>query len=453
MNQSLQDYFRCPSEFSAIDVSPNLRKGQGFFAFGPDLRVFGRSEVEVSPTASDTLQDAAPKVHTNGNTVQLPFDLSDLTANFQHERYMCPDSGSSTWKVVTNSYYGVRPILPTALRKYLQKLYFRGWRNIKFPKWPIDDSVDRLYKEVMACVIRSRGCEIPFIWFWPESHLSCCILTHDVEQQAGLNSCLDLLKIDRDRGFKSSFQLVPEQRYVVTPELREKIRSEGFEVNVHDINHDGHLFRTHEEFRSRAERINDYGQRWGAEGFRAGSMYRNLAWVTELNFSYDMSVPNAAHLEPQRGGCCTVMPFHAGSLIELPLTMTQDYSLYNILGWHSTELWRNELDTIVNSNGLISFNVHPDYVLPREGREVYLALLEVLSDLLPAKRVWQPLPKEAAEWWRQRSHLELVKQGNEWRITGDGAARACLAFAYLRDGQVHYRLSSTASAAGARFSH
>ena len=54
-----------------------------------------------------------------------------------------------------------------------------------------------------------------------------------------------------------------------------------------------------------------------------------------------MSVPNVAHLEPQRGGCCTVMPYFVGDVLELPLTTIQDYSLFHILGDYSTTLWKN----------------------------------------------------------------------------------------------------------------
>jgi len=45
----------------------------------------------------------------------------------------------------------------------------------------------------------------------------------------------------------------------------------------------------------------------------------------------NMSVPNVGHLDAQLGGCCTVMPFYIGDILELPLTTTQDYSLFNIL--------------------------------------------------------------------------------------------------------------------------
>ena len=47
-------------------------------------------------------------------------------------------------------------------------------------------------------------------------------------------------------------------------------------------------------------------------------MYRNQEWYDVFEFSYDMSVPNVAHLEPMRGGCCTVMPYFIGKIVELP---------------------------------------------------------------------------------------------------------------------------------------
>ena len=40
----------------------------------------------------------------------------------------------------------------------------------------------------------------------------------------------------------------------------------------------------------------------GSRGFRSGAMYRRQDWFADLEFSYDMSIPNVAHLEPQRGG-------------------------------------------------------------------------------------------------------------------------------------------------------
>src|SRR6478672_7483347 len=84
---------------------------------------------------------------------------------------------------------------------------------------------------------------------------------------------------------------LPGKRYPVSETFLEEIQKRGFEINVHDLNHDGHLFSDREEFLRRAERINCYGQRFGALGFRSAGLYRNVDWYDSLDFSYDMSIP------------------------------------------------------------------------------------------------------------------------------------------------------------------
>src|SRR5580700_9910875 len=100
------------------------------------------------------------------------------------------------------------------------------------------------------------------------------------------------------------------------------------------------------EFLRRAKHINLYGLKFGAEGFRSAVLYRNLDWYDALEFSYDMSVPNVAHLDPQQGGCCTVFPYFIGKVLELPVTATQDYSLFHILNDYSTSLWKRQISLI-----------------------------------------------------------------------------------------------------------
>ena len=108
-------------------------------------------------------------------------------------------------------------------------------------------------------------------------------------------------------------------------------------------------------------------------------MYRKQDWYDVFDFSYDMSVPNVAHLEPMRGGCCTVMPYFVGNIVELPLTLAQDYSLFHILDDYSIDLWKQQLALIRGQNGLMSFIVHPDYVIERRARRVYESLLDYLE--------------------------------------------------------------------------
>jgi hypothetical protein len=214
-------------------------------------------------------------------------------------------------------------------------------------------------------------------------------------------------------------------------------------VNVHDLNHDGHLFSTHELFLERVNKINGYARKWRAEGFRAGGMYRNAEWSEAFQFSYDMSFPTAAHLEPQIGGSCSVMPYFLGELVELPLTTTQDYSLFHILDRYSIDLWKEELDCIAASNGLASFIVHPDYVIERRARSVYESLLQYLSEFCIEKKFWQPLPRDVARWWRDRSQMRVQRSGESWKVVGPGSERASVAFAQVENGQLTYGVEST----------
>jgi hypothetical protein len=303
----------------------------------------------------------------------------------------------------------------------------------------MDRSVEAIVETLVACSLKARGVErIPFIWFWPDGLQSCLIMTHDVETLPGRDSCSALMDLDDSFGIKASFQIVPEGRYPVSEEFLSSIRRRGFEINVHDFNHDGLLYREREEFLRRARRINEYARRFGAAGFRSGSLYRNLDWYDAYEFSYDMSVPNVAHLEVQRGGCCTVMPYFIGKILEIPLTTAQDYSLFYILGNDSIETWERQLDLIFEKHGLASFNVHPDYLVQKKTRNGYSKLLQNLSRIRCERQLWMALPGEVDRWWRQRSEMKLVRHGNGWRIEGDGRERARVSYASLCDGRLVY---------------
>lgn len=279
---------------------------------------------------------------------------------------------------------------------------------------------------------------MPFIWFWPDGAPSCTMITHDVETSAGLAFCGQLMDLNDSFGIKTSFHIVPEKRYRVSASTLENIRRRGFEINVHDLNHDGLLMSDREEFLRRAERINSYGKQFGALGFRSAVMYRNLDWFGALDFSYDMSVPNMAHLDPQQGGCCTVFPYFIGKLLELPLTTTQDYSLLHVLNDYSIDLWKQQIAMIRAKSGLISFIIHPDYSLEPKARSVYAELLRHISRLRSRGETWTALPNEVAAWWRLRSEMRLVNVAGGWRVEGPGSERAKVAYAVLDQGKISH---------------
>jgi hypothetical protein len=170
-------------------------------------------------------------------------------------------------------------------------------------------------------------------------------------------------------------------------------------------------------------------------------MYRNQDWYDAFEFSYDMSVPCVGHLEPQRGGCCTVMPYFIGKILEIPLTAVQDYSLFHILNNYSIDLWKEQFALIKQKHGLMSFIVHPDYVFERRARKVYEALLEYLRHLITDEKVWMALPGEVDRWWRARNEMKLVRQVNGWTIEGPGKEKARLAYATLEGGRLVYEIA------------
>lgn len=382
-------------------------------------------------------------VELKDGSIHLPFDPSEVVNNLRLESYAADWRNGFPMSALAALYYFARPILPVYVRRHVQELYFRGWTNLTFPRWPVDSSVDNLLGQLIALSLKvSRRRRMPFIWFWPQGATSCAIMTHDVETQRGCNSCKTLMDLDDSFGIKASFQVIPEQRYIVTTAFLASIRDRGFEIVIHDLNHDGHLYRNRKQFLERATKINSYATAYGAEGFRAASLYRKQMWYDALSFSYDMSIPNVAHLDPQRGGCCTVMPFFIGDILELPVTTTQDYTLFHILNNCSIELWEQQMEIIMEKHGLISFVVHPDYIVKSCHRQVYQALLARLRSLRDKNGVWIATPGEVNRWWRQRAEMRLLHREDGWRIEGPGSERAALAYAVLDGDQLKYELHS-----------
>ncbi|MGA9984567.1 MAG: hypothetical protein WBP95_13920, partial [Acidobacteriaceae bacterium] len=388
----------------------------------------------------EPLHDVSGEVETENGTVFLPFDPGEVIANLYREIYV-EDWRSGSSSAVAKLYYFLRPGLPVALRKHLQKFHLRNWDKQPFPRWPVDCSVDNLLEKLLLLSLRESGVRrIPFIWFWPEGKSACALMTHDVETRIGRDFCSTLMDIDESYGIKASMQVIPEERYSVTPEFLQSLRSRGFEIVVHDLNHDGHLYENREQFLQRAEKINAYGRQYGAEGFRAAVLYRKQLWYDALKCSFDMSVPNVAHLDPQHGGCCTVMPYFIGDIVELPVTTVQDYTLFHILNDYSIDIWKRQTSIIVAKHGLMSFIIHPDYVMDDRQRAIFEALLDHLVQLRRDQNVWITTPGEVNRWWRQRAQLQLVERNGAWQIEGPGSDRARLAWASEIDGRLSLSL-------------
>jgi peptidoglycan/xylan/chitin deacetylase (PgdA/CDA1 family) len=245
---------------------------------------------------------------------------------------------------------------------------------------------------------------------WPEGREFAFVLTHDVEGQKGLDRCRQLMDLEARHGFRSSFNFIPEGDYRVERALREEIARRRFEVGVHDLHHDGSLFRDYEHFTAQSARINEYLNDWAAVGFRAGFMFHNLKWQQRLNIRYDLSTFDADPFEPQPDGMGTIFPFWVqkdkgqGGYMELPYTLVQDSTLFLFLQENTIAVWKQKLNWVAEHGGMVLVNVHPDYLqFGHSGASPFefpAAFYEELLQYLRTRyegKYWHALPRDVAD--------------------------------------------------------
>lgn len=438
------DRYRCPEKFLDFALSGPLSSDEGYFRFGPNAICYGRSSAGTHQTGIDAaLCDKLDDVRISDGTLLLPFDPENIIENLLLERYL-GTARPHSFGALKKLYYFLRPLTNLSMRRRIQRFHARNWKESSFPKWPVDTTVEDLCERLLLLSMKASGVDrIPFIWFWPNGANGCLMMTHDVETRAGRDYCSDLMDIDDSFGIKASFEIVPEDRYAVPASLLELIRARGFEIDVQDLNHDGRLFDDKSEFLRRAKVVNRYGREYAAQGFRAAALYRKPEWYDAFEFEFDMSFPNVAPLDPQRGGCCSVMPFFIGDILELPITTTQDYTLFHLLNEWSIDLWTTQIERILSKHGLVSFIVHPDYIREPDAAHIYKRLLGHLQSLCQKLPIWFALPSAVNSWWRARSKMSLVADGDSWRIQGNDADRAVLAHAINVNGKLVYELTPT----------
>lgn len=311
--------------------------------------------------------------------------------------------------MIKRIYYLIKPIIPRRfqlfLRRRLIKAKLSGYKNV----WPILNGSEKQ----------------PENWKgWPDNKKFALIITHDVEHKRGYDKVLQLMEIEKELGFFSSFNFVPERDYKVEKNLLDTLKQNGFEYGVHGLYHDGKLFSSRQEFLRRAKKINQYLKDWGAVGFRAPSMHHNLDWIAALDIEYDLSTFDTDPFEPQADGVGTIFPFWVsnkrhknGGYVELPYTLPQDSTLFILMREQSPEIWIKKTEWIAQHNGMVLINVHPDYIAFNETAsletfpvEIYQSFLKHISSTF-ANDYWNVLPKNLASFWRnnyKNSKVNLV---------------------------------------------
>ena len=315
-------------------------------------------------------------------------------------------------------YYQLKPFIPRALRAAVRRRIALRLEARVQDVWPIMPGSE----------------QTPPGWQgWPDGKKFALVLTHDVEGPVGLRRCRRLAQLESELGFRSCFNFIPAGQYAVPSELREELASEGFEIGVHDLHHDGRLYRTWRGFVGKAKRINEYLADWNAEGFRSGFMLHKLDWLHQLAIRYDMSTFDTDPFEPQPEGRHTIFPFfiarpqanhqtngNGDGYLELPYTLPQDSTLFLLLRHETSEVWIRKLDWIARHGGMALLDTHPDYMAfqgTSDGSveypvERYREFLHYVKDNY-SETCWHALPREVTSYVLEMWNNQLVSEPAE----------------------------------------
>jgi hypothetical protein len=359
--------------------------------------------------------------HPDGGVV-LPFDPHEVMTTLWSERYQrLGRAGLSTAAraLVVRTYYLVRPALPRPVQLRLRQVFSKVQGRADFPRWPVEDGLSDLYDWLFALLSELAGAPVPWLDLWPDGRDWALVLTHDVETRTGFDGRELLRGPERDLGLRSSWNLVAE-RYDVDDDVVAAMQAEGCEIGVHGLRHDGKDLGSRRMLRRRLPAMRAAAERWGARGFRSPATQRRWEWMPTLGFEYDTSTPDTDPYEPQPGGCATTLPFTHGEMVELPITLPQDHTVFAILDEPDGRIWMEKTGHIRDRRGMALVLTHPDYAVdPR----VVTAYRTLLSEYRGDPTAWHALPHEVAAWWRGRAQSRLVPGADGWEITGPAAGR------------------------------
>jgi hypothetical protein len=355
-------------------------------------------------------------------SVFLPFDPGEIISTYLSERYKTltwPPSLARLEGLARRSYYRVRPFLPRSSQMRMRRSFSRVQARTEFPRWPIEPALHDFYRLLLTLVAEIALDPVPTLATWPRDFRWALVLTHDVEGAVGLGNLLQLLEVELRRGYRSSWNFVPESEASVEDVFVEELRASGFEIGVHGLRHDGRDIASLRALKKRLPRIREYAGRWQAVGFRSPATLRSWERMPLLGFDYDSSYTDTAPFEPQPGGCCSWLPFMIEDLVELPITLPQDHTLFELLGHLDGAVWLEKTRFLRDQGGMALILTHPDYIGNSRLLDSYADFLDEFSD---DETAWRALPREVSAWWRRRAATTLRRVEGHWELDGPASA-------------------------------
>jgi hypothetical protein len=293
-------------------------------------------------------------------------------------------------------FYLVKPLLSRRIQLFLRRRVAAFQRKKYAYIWPVNQAASKP----------------PAGWKgWPHGKKFALVVHHDVDTQLGHDKCQELMDLEIRQNVKSTIFIVPE-RYCVSARLLSDIKNKGFGLGLHGLKHDGKLFVSYDGFRRRAVKINEYLRAWDTRGFSSPSMHHRLEWMHHLDIDFSTSTFDTDPFEPQPDAAGTVFPFvvtngRAGKkFVEMPYTVPQDFLLFIILKEKTIDIWKRKVDWIVQHNGMVLINTHPDYMnfTAHRGLSAEEYPVSLYTDFLSYLRqtyegqYWNPRSQELADY-------------------------------------------------------
>jgi peptidoglycan/xylan/chitin deacetylase (PgdA/CDA1 family) len=401
-------------------------KVDGLTLYGPLLE----DEARPAPIGAGSWTRRTPVVTAEGivawtyegddGSIYLPFDPDACAHTLLAELYL-GENGGALRSLVRRGYYNVKPLLPRQVQLFLRRRYRAVQDRAEFPGWPAEPALADLYAYVLRLAHDVVG-PLPRIEPWPDGFRWAVVLTHDVERATGYGSLHHVADVERRLGFRSAWFFVPERDYRVDDVVLGDLRADGFEIGLHGLRHDGRDLEP-KLFERRLDAMRRYAAAWGASGFRAPATHRSWGLMPRLGVDYDSSYSDVARYEPQPGGSCSLWPFFIGDLVELPITVPMDHTVFELLGEVDESLWIQKASWLRERGGMALLLTHPDYLDEPERLAAYERFLEWVSS---DPTCWRALPSEASDWWRRRADTHAVPDGAGWRAEGPADDRAVL---------------------------
>ena len=393
------------------------------------LSQHGRGWEPVETIFDVDARHAASVWRDREGSIFLPFDPGEVMLRFWSEGYQAVGRSAlaaAARAAAVRGYYLARPALPRPVQLRLRRLFTRVQSRSSFPGWPAEDALHNLYAWLFTLIAEFAGQPVPFLDPWPDGRSWALVLTHDVETAAGYRDMELLRSLERVRGYRSSWNFVG-QRYPVDDERLRTLRDDGCEVGVHGLRHDGRDLASRRLMERRLPAMREFAERWDAIGFRSPATQRNWELMPRLGFDYDSSYSDTDPYEPQPGGCCSYWPYFNQAMVELPMTLPQDHTMFSILQKAGPEIWLQKAHYLRQRQGMVLLLTHPDYARDRRVTDSYEALLDTFQG---DDTAWRALPREVAAWWRDRDASTIRPDGDAWRIDGPAADRGSVRLAY-----------------------